>query len=242
MKKDYRNTIIVVLLIILSFSLGFNISKPEKAIGMSASYDSNAVITTLKSLEGVVKIATTSGQLESYLIKLGKQLPDPIYTDLMSEFRRNSHLNKKLCVESAVYSYIKHLAANGDPNFKKTYRIRRERVYNPRLVTTPIKSTSGDFVLFNGMKKFTLKFMKGFNKTTDYSIDVKIFSTGDSGASSLTYSSSPRIPAGKGEKKLEITLSQPIKISLYPVYYYFEITIGGTDGAEYWEIEFTDEK
>lgn len=89
MKKDYRNIVIAILLVVLSFSLGLNFSKPDKVIGMATNYDKAATISALKTLDAQVSSKNPYDQ-EMALLKNSYLLPDSIYTDLMSSFRKEN--------------------------------------------------------------------------------------------------------------------------------------------------------
>lgn len=228
MKKDYKNIIIFVLLIILSFSLGFNISKPEKVIGMATNYDKNTAVATLKTLNTSIISKNPSDPLDAELVKYSYQLPDPIYTDLISEYRRNSDKNKRHYLETMLYTYIKKLGE--DPNFKKTYKFKK--------VTGEKLEKTASFILFHGIKKFSFK-IKSTPSNTDKETRVSIIQEMGGGAI-MVHLHHIINKTENGEKSYEVMLLNPINATIAsPKQCYFQVS--PQKGTESWQIEVTDQ-
>lgn len=228
MKIDYRNTIIVVLLIVLSFSLGFNISKPKKAIGMATNYDKNAAVATLKTLNTSIISKNPSALLDAELVKYSYELPDPIYTDLISEYRRNNDKNKRHYLETMLYTYIKKLGE--DPNYKKTYKFKR--------ITGEKLEKTASFILFHGIKKFTFK-IKSTPSNTDKETRISIIQDMGGGALMVHFNHIIN-KTENGEKSYEVMLLNPINASIAsPIQCFFQVS--PQKGTESWQIEVTDQ-
>lgn len=225
MKIEYRNTIIVVLLIVLSFSLGFNISKPEKAIGMATNYDKNAAVATLKALDTELAAAgSTISSYESDLMKYSYQIPDPIYSDLMSEFRRNTDGKDKMhYLQTMIYAYIKSISQ--DANYKKTYRFSG---------SGDAKTRTQKFFLFHGVKKFKFT-IKGTPKNNNKQININLMSVG------LSVLRTHKITKNDyGEKTYDVIFTDPLNASMSsPMQCIFDID--PHQGTTSWSIEFTDQ-
>jgi hypothetical protein len=217
MTNNNKNIVIFVLMISLIFSVFLNVSKPEEAKGSPTSFDVSATVTSLKNLYSSLTNENVETIALNKLIKHSALLPDPVFTELMTEFRERDD-NKIHYLNTKIYQFVENLQSNQILN--KSYNFFGS---GSNMQKTP------NFIIFHGIKSIRLNINSTY-KNNDYEIKLNLKSK--SGFSK----SFSKIKKSNGQMTFDLTLTPPV--SFVGEFY---IEIDPPSGTSVWTISLEDD-